>query len=72
VVIIEIEITQRTIQQGLAKVLTGQQPIPMNVVGFPVSQEAIELQQKVQQGLLKSLSEDGAIRVSVDKRKDET
>lgn len=62
----EAEIAQRAIQQGLAKVLAGDRAIPMNVIGFPVSKDAIELQEKVNQSLLKALSGETAVRVAME------
>jgi len=53
---------QEVIQRALADVLTGQTPLAMRVTDFPVSQEAMELQQRVQQGLL-DVVEGGSVKV---------
>jgi hypothetical protein len=62
----EANLAQRVILQGLSKVLSGQQAIPMDVVKFPVSEEAIDLQKEVQKGLLKTFSGEGALHVSME------
>jgi hypothetical protein len=43
----EAEIRQRTIEKGLASVLTGETPLGMNVVSFPVSEEAMGKQHAI-------------------------
>jgi hypothetical protein len=40
------------IRKGVVSVLRGQSAIPMNVVGFPVSEDALAQQREVQQALL--------------------
>jgi hypothetical protein len=60
----ELELAQRAVVHSLAKVLTGQQPIGMNVVGFPIDKQAAELQEKVQQQYLKALTGEGALHVT--------
>src|ERR1700750_2063992 len=50
-------------RRGLVGVLSGEQPIPMNVVGLPVSKEAAELQTKVQEQYLKAISGEAALHV---------
>jgi hypothetical protein len=62
----EADLAQRVILQGLSKVLSGQQAIPMDVVKFPVSEEAVNLQKEVQQGLLKTFSGEGSLHVSME------
>jgi hypothetical protein len=62
----EADLAQRVIQQGLARVLSGQQSIPMDVVHFPVSDETVQLQQEVQKGLLKALSGESALHVAME------
>lgn len=58
-----IEQEQLKVLNNAAKVLAGEQPLPMAVVAFPFSQEATDLQQALQKALL-ALVEDGTIRVS--------
>jgi hypothetical protein len=67
---VEADQAQRALQQSLAKVLTGEQPIGMNVVGLPVDKQAAELQTAVQKQYLKALTGEGALYVATknDKR----
>lgn len=60
----ELEINQRKIVANAAKVFAGEQPLHMAVVHFPVSNEAVELQQRVQQGLLQVM-DGGVVKVEV-------
>lgn len=61
----DAETAQLTIRDNLAKILSGQQAIPMAVTSFPVSDEAIKLQEKVQSALLASLSGDKPFKVQI-------
>jgi hypothetical protein len=63
----EIEAQNQLIRRGFVRVLSGEQPIPMNVVGFPVSKEAAELQTKVQEQYLKAISGEAALHVVMKK-----
>jgi hypothetical protein len=51
------------IRDNLVKVLTGVQPVQMEVVRFPVSEEALKNQQLVQEALLKILSGDQPLKI---------
>ncbi len=61
----ELEASQRAILANLVKVLAGEQSLPMRITEFPVSQEALDLQAQLQKGILKALSGEGALNVSV-------
>jgi len=61
----DAEIRQRIIERGLLEVLIGKQPLAMRVVDFPVSEEAFELQQQVQQAILKMAGPDGKLQVKM-------
>jgi hypothetical protein len=67
---VEADQAQRALQDNLAKVLTGEQAIRMNVVGLPVDKEAAELQTAVQKQYLKALTGEGGLFVATktDKR----
>ena len=67
---VKTELAQRVVLHSLAKVLAWQQPISMNVVGFPVDKDAAALQTKVQEQYLKALTGEGALHVATknDKR----
>ena len=54
------------IRKGVVSVLRGQSAIPMNVVGFPVSEDALAQQREVQQALLKTLSGEIPLKVAKD------
>jgi hypothetical protein len=60
----DTEVALREIQQGFAKVLSGQQAIAMNVVGFPIDQRAVDLQIKFNEQYLKALTGEGALYVA--------
>ncbi len=59
----EAENQQQAIQAHLLKLLAGNAPLKMDVVGFPVSQDALDRQQALQELLLKALSPDTGIPV---------
>ena len=56
---------QQEIQINLDRMLRGEQHINMNVVGFPFSDEATKLQLSLQDAILKSLSPDAGIPVTI-------
>jgi hypothetical protein len=60
----ETQQAQQTVLHNLAKVLTGQQAIGMNVVGFPLDKSAAELQAKFHEQYLKALTGEGALHVT--------
>ncbi len=57
----------RLIRDNLARILTGAQPLNMNVVSFPVSENAMQDQKKVQDALLKVLSSEATVKIKSDK-----
>lgn len=63
----EREAAQLKVLNNAAMVFSGEQVLKMTVVDFPVSAEAVNLQQKVQKGLVDVLS-DGVIRVEIKGR----
>ncbi len=63
----ELEMDQRKVVANAAKVFAGEQPLQMAVVQFPISNEAVELQQRVQQGLLNVVS-DGVVKVEIQNK----
>jgi len=62
----DAETAQLTIRDNLAKILSGQQSIPMAVTHFPFSNDAIELQEKVQSALLDSLSGNNPLKIKIE------
>ena len=54
------------IRKGIVGVLRGKLSVPMNVVGFPVSEEALAKQSEVQQALLKTLSGEVPLKVATE------
>lgn len=56
------EIRQETAQKALLDILVGRSALPMKVVEFPVSDDALELQTKVHEAFLATVS-NGAITV---------
>ncbi len=54
------------IRDGLVRVLSGKQAIPMEVVKFPVSDTAVDMQIQTQAALLKTLSGGQPLRVQME------
>jgi uncharacterized protein DUF6680 len=54
------------IRDGLVRVLRDGQPVPMSVVSFPVSEEAMQTQKLVQDALLQTLSGDKPLRIKTE------
>jgi hypothetical protein len=59
----EADLAQLSIRRNFAALLSGKQAINMNVVGLPLSPEAVELQQRLQKLLLKTVSPEGDIQL---------
>ena len=51
------------IRDSLVKILSGERAIPMSVVHFPVSEEALAAQKQVQDALLKTLSGEVPLKI---------
>jgi len=60
------EAAQLTIRDSLARILSGQQSIPMAVTQFPYSQETVDLQHELQLALLSSLKGEKPLKVSLE------
>lgn len=58
----ELEIRQDLILRAAVDVLAGARPLSMRVVEFPASEELIDLQKRLQEGLL-NLVDGGAVKV---------
>jgi hypothetical protein len=58
----DAEIRQDVIQRAFADILIGKRSFPMEVTGFPASQEALDLQKEAHQAVVKALK-DGALKV---------
>jgi hypothetical protein len=58
----DAEFRQDTIQRAFADIVTGRAALPMNVISFPISDEAVELQKRVHEAFLSAAS-GGAITV---------
>jgi hypothetical protein len=58
----EADVRNEVMQRALTDVLTGTRPLRMSVTDFPVSKEAMELQEKVQTAILNAIGE-GAVKV---------
>jgi hypothetical protein len=56
---------QLSIMDNLRKVLAGELSVPMRVTHFPVSDEAVKLQERLQNGMLEALSGAGELHVRV-------
>lgn len=60
------QVARTSIRDNLVKILTGAQAIPMAVVSFPVSDEALKSQLKVQEALIKTLSGEKPLKVKAE------
>jgi hypothetical protein len=58
------------LRNALTNVISGKASIPMNVTGFPFSQEAVDLQQKLNNAVLGAIS-DGSLQVFIKPSKDQ-
>lgn len=56
------------VRNGFAKMMKGEFALPMNVVGFPVSQEAIDSQKAINSALLKTLSGEAPLKIDPIKK----
>ncbi|MFI7835479.1 DUF6680 family protein [Pseudomonas asiatica] len=61
----DIEDEQFQARKLLLEVLSGRQPVSMNVTGFPVDPEFSDSQRAVQNALAKALSGEGALNVNI-------
>ena len=61
------ELAQIAIRDSLVKVLSGEKAIPMEVVSFPVSDEAIAKQNVIQTKLIEYLEGKCAVKVKIEK-----
>ena len=52
------------IRDSLVKILSGERPIPMAVVQFPVSEEALAAQKQIHDALLKTLSGEVPLKIA--------
>lgn len=61
----EQERRRMVFENAICKVLTGETPLAMRVVDFPVSAEALEMQMQCQAAMLRMIGQDGLLRVTV-------
>lgn len=61
----DLENEQYLLRQLALKVLSGEQPLRMNVTDFPFSADLIESQRRLQDALASALSEHGYVNVRV-------
>ena len=61
----EADIEQQAIRRGAAMILSGNQAIKMEVVAFPVSEDALKLQKDVQEALLDTLKDGRVLAVRI-------
>jgi uncharacterized protein (DUF952 family) len=63
----DLELDQHRLRHYAIKVLSGEQPISMNVTDFPVSEDVMNSQLKLQAGLSEMLSGQGHLNVRVQR-----
>lgn len=61
------ELAQMTIRDGLVDIFSGKKAIPMAVVSFPNSEEALSKQNEVQTKLIEYLEGKRAVKVKIEK-----
>jgi hypothetical protein len=61
----DLENEQHLLRQLALKVLSGEQPLRMNVTDFPFSPDLVESQQRLQEALASALSQHGYVNVRV-------
>jgi hypothetical protein len=59
------DVEQQAIRRGAAMVLSGKQPLKMEVTGFPVSEDALKLQKEVQEAFLDTLQKQRVLSVRI-------
>ncbi|NBB60002.1 hypothetical protein GVN18_12020 [Pseudomonas sp. ODNR1LW] len=62
----DLELDQQRLRHFAIGVLSGQQPISMNVVGFPFSEEMTNSQLKLQDGLSAVLAGQGHLKIRIE------
>jgi hypothetical protein len=58
----QAELRREVFERAVVALPTGQTSLNMKVTEFPVSAEAVELSRRLHEGLLRALSEDGALK----------
>jgi hypothetical protein len=66
----EKEAAQHSILINLETLLAGRSSLKMEVTGFPASEEAVKLQERLQKGLLEALSGKGELHIQLKSPKD--
>ncbi|ALI00046.1 hypothetical protein C1Y08_01655 [Pseudomonas sp. FW306-02-F02-AA] len=62
----DLELDQQKLRHYAIEVLSGQQPISMNVTGFPFSEEMTNSQLKLQEGLFDVLAGQGHLKIRIE------
>jgi len=62
----DAEIRKIKFETALVRILTGEASLPMKVTSFPVSEEAIDLQKRVQESIVGAFTPDGSIKIHID------
>lgn len=64
----DIETDQDIIRRGLARLLSGQVALPMDVKSFPINEAVAKEQDELRKGLLKLLDGQAALAVKIDSK----
>jgi hypothetical protein len=64
------EASQNSVLANLETVLAGRSALKMEVTGFPVSEDALKLQERLHKGLLEALSGKGELHIQVKSPQD--
>jgi hypothetical protein len=63
----DLENDQYLLRKLTIKVLSGEQPVSMKITDFPVNEDLLVSQQKLQEALTRTLSDQGQLNVRVQR-----
>ncbi|HEX4045092.1 MAG TPA: DUF6680 family protein [Gammaproteobacteria bacterium] len=66
----KIEIENRILREGLLKIICNREPLSMNVTGFPINQDALDKQNKLQDSLLEYYDGKKSVKVMIEEKND--
>ncbi len=68
----KIEIENKILREGLLKIICNGEPLSMNVTAFPINQEALDKQNKLQDSLLDYYDGKKSVKVIVEEKNSST
>lgn len=64
----KIEIENKILREGLLKIICNREPLSMNVTSFPINQDALDKQNKLQDSLLEYYEGKKSVKVTVEEK----